>query len=60
MTEAAKAKAEEVGLDWGKVKQGLARLLTIAGPLARLTPNPYDDMAVAFLKAMLAEGDEPK
>lgn len=56
MSDAMKEKAEAVGLDWEKIKQGIARLLPLAAVLARLTPNPYDDMAVAFLRS-LVEGD---
>lgn len=49
-----KAEAEKVGLNWEAVRAGLERLLTIAGPLARLTPNPYDDLAVQFLRELVA------
>lgn len=47
------SQAEAAGLDWEKVKRGLERMLTFAEPVARLTPNPYDDMAIVFLKALL-------
>jgi hypothetical protein len=55
MGEAQKQLAAAVGLDWSKVKKGLERLLTVAEPIARLTPNPYDDIAVRFLRAILSE-----
>lgn len=45
--------AKELDLD--DVQRGLARLLTIAEPIARLTPNKFDDLAVAFLRRLLAE-----
>lgn len=53
MEAKVKGGAEAVGLDWSRVKRGLERLLTIAEPIARLTPNPYDDAAVAFLRSLL-------
>ncbi len=53
MNEDAKKHAEQVGLDWVKVKKGLERLLPIAAMLARVTPNPYDDLAVAFLQSII-------
>lgn len=50
-----KKKAEEVGLDWDKVRKGLERMLPILSTIAALTPNQFDDLAVAFLKLLVAE-----
>lgn len=47
--------AVAAGLDWSKVERGLERLLIVAEPIARLTPNPYDDIAVAFIRLLLAK-----
>jgi len=40
------------------VKKGLTRLMPVLETVARITPNQYDDAAVAFLKALLAASDE--
>lgn len=48
-----KAHAEAAGLDWEQIKTGLDRMLTYVEPIVRLTPNPYDDMAVTFLKMLI-------
>lgn len=48
-----KAQAEAVGLDWDAVKKGLARVLPIIKPIAKLTPNPFDDALVLFLESLL-------
>lgn len=40
------------------VKNGLKRLMPVLETVARITPNAYDDAAVAFLKALLAASDE--
>lgn len=53
MADEVKKVAEKVGLDWEKVRKGLERLLTVAEPIARLTPNPLDDLAVMFLRSLL-------
>lgn len=44
-----------VGVNLDDLKRGLKRLLTVAEPIARLTPTPIDDAAVAFLKLLLAD-----
>jgi len=49
-----KKHAEKVGIDWGKALQGLERLLPVIATIARLTPNPFDDMAVMLLRELLA------
>ena len=40
------------------VKKGLTRLMPVLETVAAITPNQYDDAAVAFLKALLAASDE--
>lgn len=40
------------------VKNGLKRLMPVLETVAKITPNAYDDAAVAFLKALLAASDE--
>lgn len=55
MRDDMKKKAEEVGLDWDKVRKGLERMLPILSTIAALTPNQFDDLAVAFLKLLVAE-----
>lgn len=40
-------------LNLDDVKKGLARLLPVLKPIARLTPNRVDDLAVAFLESLL-------
>lgn len=56
----AKKLAENVGLDWDKVLKGLERLLPIAAMIARVTPNQFDDLAVAFLRSIIEGKDAPK
>lgn len=48
-----KQHAEKVGIDWGKALQGLERLLPVIATIARITPNPVDDVAVALLREIL-------
>lgn len=40
------------------VKTGLKRLMPVLETVSAITPNKYDDAAVAFLKALLAASDE--
>ena len=40
------------------VKNGLKRLMPVLETVAAITPNKYDDAAVAFLKSLLAASDE--
>lgn len=47
-------QAEEVGIDFDKALKGLERLLPVIATIAKLTPNPFDDMAVALLRELLA------
>ena len=47
-------QAEDVGIDWDKALKGLERLLPVIATIAKLTPNPFDDMAVALLRELLA------
>lgn len=47
------AVAQKAGLDLSAVKAGLLRILPIVEPIVRLTPNKFDDAAVAFLKSLL-------
>lgn len=54
--ETMKGAAAAAGLNWDDVKKGLARILPVAETVAKLTPNKFDDAAVAFLKAVLAGG----
>ncbi len=42
-------------MDLNTIKEGLKRLLPVLEMVAKLTPNKYDDAAVAFLKAILAD-----
>lgn len=48
-----KALAKGAGLDWAKVKIGLLRFLPILEMISRITPNKYDDLAIAFLKQLM-------
>ena len=36
--------------------RGLERLLPVLETVARLTPNPYDDLAVKLLRGLLESG----
>ncbi len=42
-------------LNWEDVKKGLKKFLPALKAIAAVTPNQYDDKAVAFLEALLAE-----
>lgn len=55
MTMAATATAAGLNLD--DVKNGLRRLMPALETIARITPNKYDDAAVAFLKQLLAAAE---
>lgn len=46
---------EVVKLDLDNIKAGLKRVLPVIRTIARLTPNPFDDAAVAFLEQLLAD-----
>ena len=45
-------------LNWDDVKKGLKKFLPTLKAIAAITPNTYDDKAVAFLEALLAEQPE--
>lgn len=48
-----KANATAAGLDWGAIIKGLTRMLPVMETISKLTPTPYDDMFVAFLRTLL-------
>jgi hypothetical protein len=50
-----RTKRMEAQLNLDDVKNGLKRLMPVIETVARLTPNKIDDMAVLFLKAILAD-----
>lgn len=54
-----KAQAESSGLDWDNIKRGIERLLPVLETIARLTPNPYDDAAVMFLRTVIQSNNTP-
>lgn len=41
------------GLNLDDVKNGIKRLLPVVKPIARLTPNKFDDALVLFLEHLL-------
>lgn len=55
MSAEMRAKVEAMGLTWDDVKAGLVRVLPILEAAAAMTTNPYDDMAVKFLRSLLGE-----
>jgi hypothetical protein len=44
------SEAQEMGLSYDEIKEGLKRLLPLLEVAATLSENKYDDMAVEFLK----------
>lgn len=51
--EGMKAIVEQEGLDWDRIKRGIERMLPVIETISRLTPNPFDDAVVMFLKVIL-------
>ena len=45
-------------IDPGQLKEGLKRVLPVLKTVAALTPNPYDNLVVAFVEQLLAASDE--
>ncbi len=58
--EQIKKLAKGAGLDWAKVKKGLARFIPILEMVSRLTPNKYDDLAIEFLKQLIDNEQPPE
>jgi hypothetical protein len=48
------AAAAAAGLSIDDVRKGLVRLLPVLKTIAALTPNTFDDAAVAFIESLLA------
>jgi hypothetical protein len=50
-----KGNVEGMGLNWDELKKGLTRVLPILELVANMTENPYDNVAVKFLKQLVEQ-----
>lgn len=51
--DTVKARMEMKGISWEDVKKGLTRIIPLIEMASRMTENPYDDLAVDFIKKLL-------
>lgn len=55
LKDAVMAHREMVGLSWDDIKKGLDRIVPVLETITKMTENPYDDLAIDFIKKLMVQ-----